>query len=97
MLTISQKKLWAVLSGVDDDDDDVGVDQATMDAVNALDIKAIVFGFMTQNHIGGDDVVGIVDQVLAAQKEGYSIVTWYGPAAEVLVLGVREGDLNLVA
>lgn len=96
MLTISYAKLYEALSGINDDPE--AVDQATMDAVNALDIKAIVVDFsMSENHIGGDDVVNIVDQVLAAQTEGYRIITWYGPEAEVLVIGYRPGQLTLTA
>lgn len=94
MLTISYAKLYEVLSG----DDPESVDQASMDAVNALDLKAIVVDFsMSENHIGGDDVVSIVDQVLEAQTEGYRIATWYGPDAEVLVIGYRPGQLTLTA
>jgi hypothetical protein len=44
-----------------------------------------------ENHLGGDDLVSLVDDVLAAQRDGYQILTWYGPDAEVLIAGVRPG------
>lgn len=94
MLTISYQKLYAALSGVDDDDG--GVDHATMNAVNALPIRAIVVdSSMSENRMGGDDIVSIVDQVLNAQRDGYDIITWYGADTKVLILGVRKGDLTL--
>jgi hypothetical protein len=42
---------------------------------------------VSENHLGGDVVVGVVDEVLAAQREDYQNVTWYGPNAEVLIAG----------
>jgi len=92
MLTISRITLWEILSGDGD-----AADQETVNAVEALDLKLVVADFeLSAHHIGGDYVVGVVDDVLVAQKAGYRIVTWYGPKTEVLVVGVREGDLNLV-
>jgi len=90
-LTISYKQLHNVLSGEQDE-----VDQATIDTVLAIDITAICAeSDMGEGYVGGDDVVSIVNDVLQAQKDGYSIVTWYGPDAEVLIVGVRGGTLNL--
>ena len=50
---------------------------------------------MSENHPGGDDMVAAVDDVLAAIKDGYRIVTWYGPETEVLIAGYRPEHLTI--
>ena len=101
MLTISYKNLHALLLNDFDADELAGagveVDEATIEAVKKLDIKQICVDFsMSENHLGGDNLVDCVDTVLAAQKEGYRIVTWYnGPDTDVLILGFRPADLDL--
>ncbi len=51
---------------------------------------------MSENHPGGDDIVGAVDEVLEAIKEGYQICTWYGPWAEALILGYSNKDIVVI-
>jgi hypothetical protein len=51
-------------------------------------------GDLEQRHIGGDDVVSIVNQVLQAVADGYKIVTWYGPKTDVLIAGYREHEIS---
>lgn len=50
---------------------------------------------MSENHPGGDDIVGTVDDVLTAIQDGYRIVTWYGPEAEALVAGYKPDYLTV--
>lgn len=50
---------------------------------------------MSENHPGGDTIVGVVDDVLATIKDGYQIITWYGPDAETLVAGYKPDYLTV--
>ena len=101
MLKITKRQLWEILcigeSVVGEDESDIGQDLA--DEVDKLvqlgRIQEIVTDqFMSENHIGGDDIVGTVDQVLNAIAQGYEIITWYGSDAEALVVGVRPNVLE---
>lgn len=57
------------------------------------DWKVICWDFgMSENHIGGDDVVSYVDSTIEAIKEGYEIYTWYGDDSEVLIIGIKLKD-----
>jgi hypothetical protein len=72
------------------------LDDATFTALKTADIKTILIGFgMSCDHLGGDDVINIVNQTLAATAEGYSIVTWYGPESEVLIAGYRRNQVSI--
>lgn len=51
---------------------------------------------MSEHHLGGDDVISMIDSVLEAVKDGYVVVTWYGPNTEALVAGIRPGELTVV-
>jgi hypothetical protein len=56
------------------------------------DLKPILVDqYVSENHPGGEEFVSVVDDVLAAQREGYQVLTWYGPDAEVLITGIRPG------
>ena len=60
------------------------------DLIDGKQYVAIVCDFsMSEHRLGGDDVVQIVDDVLKAQMDGYTVHTWYGPETEVLVLGLK--------
>jgi hypothetical protein len=50
---------------------------------------------MSENHPGGDDIVGAVEDALAAIKDGYRIVTWYGPETESLVAGCKPNYVTV--
>lgn len=60
---------------------------------NVGNVRLILHDFgMSDHHIGGDDVISAVDDVLRAQQDGYSnIITWYGDSTEVLILGIKPG------
>lgn len=61
------------------------------------DWKVVVHDFsMSENHIGGDDVISFVDATIEAIKEGYQVHTWYGDDGEVLILGIK-GDSKTVS
>lgn len=58
--------------------------------------KTIVHGTeMSEDHLGGDDMVGVADDVLIALKEGFQICTWYGSDAEAMVVGYRADCLTI--
>lgn len=44
---------------------------------------------MSENHIGGDNVISIVNEVKEAIENGYKVFTWYGPETETLILRVE--------
>lgn len=59
------------------------------------DIQHIIADFsMSENHIGGDDIISYINQVLGAIADKKRVVAWYGEDTEVLVLAIRE-DLFL--
>ena len=59
------------------------------------DWKVILCDFcMSENHLGGDDMIFVVDSVLEAIKDGYHIHTWYGDNAEVLIFGMKMEDTS---
>jgi hypothetical protein len=54
------------------------------------DVKPIMVDqYASESHPGGEAFVSVVEGVLAAQHEGYQVITWYGPDAEVLIAGFR--------
>ena len=74
MLNVTKQDLRRFLSDETED-----LDPSLVDALKGCDIKPIVADFaMSEHHLGGDEVIGIVDNVLAVVGEGYTVVTWYG-------------------
>ncbi len=72
------------------------LDEATFKAVLAADINEIIADQnMSENHLDGDDMVNLADDVLLAVQDGYSVVTWYGDDGEVLVAGIRPAELSV--
>ncbi len=62
------------------------------------DIEQICVGQgMSENHLGGDDLVEIADEVRDAIEDGYKVFTWYGPETEVLIIGYRPDELKIEA
>jgi len=53
----------------------------------------IVDSDMSEAHLGGDDIVRIVEDVLVVEREGYKIHTWYGGDAKVLIIGIKGGGV----
>lgn len=106
MLTVTKQQLFAFLHcgaktykafREDDESRDVGgaclLDRATFNALKLCDLRRIVAdSHMSENHLGGDDLVTLADDVLAALDAGYELVTWYGPQTETLVAGYRSSD-----
>ena len=45
---------------------------------------------MSENRLGGDDMVELAAEVISAIEEGWKVVTWYGPDTEVLVAGIEK-------
>jgi hypothetical protein len=45
--------------------------------------------YVSENHPGGEEFVSVAEGVLTAQRHGYRVVAWYGPNAEVLIVGIR--------
>lgn len=72
------------------------VSHATFHRLKSVDLKCIIHGQdLSAEHLGGDTLVGVVHDVLEAQKEGYKIAYWYGHDAEVLVVAYRPDQLRV--
>lgn len=105
---VTHRDLWQFLS-VDGHDmsfdqfveayaDEKVMSQETFNAIKAADLEEIVVDQdMAESCIGGDDVVGIVDDVIGAIKDGYTVVTWYGDSAEAMVIGYKLEQLRIVS
>lgn len=79
------------------DGDEMPFDQTTYDALQKCDLKNICAAWeMSENHLGGDDMVSLAAETAAAMREGYEIFTWYGPESEALVVGYRPSQLTVV-
>jgi hypothetical protein len=103
MQPIATPHLWSLLRYQSDDyasyqaDSEGGAPETRLTADQFAHLKTedlrpiLVDQYASENHVGGDDLVSLVDDVLAAQRDGYQILTWYGPDAEVLIAGVRPG------
>jgi hypothetical protein len=78
------------------DDCESWLDRATFDALKTCDLKPIVAGSeLSEDHLGGDDMVQVAYDVLEAIKDGYAVVTWYGHDCEALVCGYRPEQLTI--
>jgi hypothetical protein len=78
------------------DPDEITLDEATFNVLKSCDLKTIIAGSeMSEDHLGGDDLVSVADDVLAVIKEGYAVTTWYGHNSEALVAGYRPGQLSV--
>jgi hypothetical protein len=89
MPNVTRLQLWEFLSNagaeyatfedfVDSavDADEISFNKATFDILKAADLKNILAGSeMSENHLGGDDLVSLVNDILAAQQDGYVVVT----------------------
>lgn len=92
MVKCSYRQLHAFLM----EDNEVEIPADVLAGLEGLDVKNIVADFsMSENHIGGDDVLSYIDEVVSAMKEGYEIVTWYGSNTEALAAGIRPGTIEL--
>ena len=89
MLTVTKQDLHKFLcEGIED------LDPSLVAALEASDIKLVIADFsMSENHLGGDDLIEFIDNTLEAIREGYTIVTWYGDGTEVLVAGIRPNQI----
>jgi len=91
MLTVKAKDLWFALS------EDEDADEKLVKKLEKLDILQICVDFsMSEQHIGGDDIVRIVGEALDAVAQGYKIANWCGPEAQVLIIGYHDDDLKIV-
>ena len=78
------------------DPDEITLEEATFNILRSCDLKTIIAGSeMSENHLGGDDLVAVADDVVAAVRDGYAITTWYGRKTEALVAGYRPGQLSV--
>ena len=68
------------------------------EALKALDFKVICCDFsMSENHIGGDDIISFVDKTLDVCRDNantHQVITWYGDDTEVLIVGVPIEELD---
>lgn len=58
------------------------------DNIDSFEEVVVNFG-MSEQHIGGDDIIAFVDKVIEMRSRNFDIITWYGPDTEVLILAVR--------
>lgn len=57
----------------------------------AGNVRVIVHDFcMSENRIGGDDVIDYVEAAVKAERDGFAVETWYGPGGEVLIIGIKN-------
>lgn len=76
---------------------EVPIDAATHSKLRACELKKIVADSeMSEHHLGGDHLVSLADEVVAAIKDGYTIATWYGDKAEALVVGYKPDQFTLI-
>ncbi len=62
---------------------------------NREKINAICIGQeMSTGDLGGDDIVKLAEDVIKATTDGWEVIAWYGPAAQVLVAGVKELEIG---
>lgn len=65
-------------------------------AFSSADLKPVILDHLIgTHHLGGDDLVTAVDEVLVLIAQGYAIATWYGPSQQIMVLGYRRDQLEL--
>jgi hypothetical protein len=99
MTRVSKHQLWSFLSESYEEDDGSGValDDKLLAALGRCDLRPIVADFgMSEHHLGGDDLIGVVESVVQATRDGYEIVTWYGDHTQALVAGYRKEQLSVV-
>jgi hypothetical protein len=66
------------------------------EAMEAKDLVVICQGQeMSCDRPGGDDILEYISETANAAKLGLEIVTWYGPNAEAMAVGVKPGLLDL--
>ena len=110
-MKVTRQQLWDYLSngGQDYDtfdqfreevipvDEVPSIDRVIFDALKGCDLKHLVAdASMSEHHLGGDNLVSMAEDVLAALEEGYVIATWYGPKTEALVVGYQPDELTIV-
>lgn len=72
--------------------------QSQFDVMKKADILELVADQnMSENNLGGDDIVSVCVDVIDAICNGYTIATWYGENCEALVAGYRANELTVTA
>jgi hypothetical protein len=72
------------------------IDEAAFAGLKDCDFRKIVVGsHLSENHLGGDDLVTVADDVLRAVEEHYQVVTWYGPNTQALIAGYHKDQLTI--
>lgn len=76
------------------DDEECPLDEGQFNDLKAADLNNILVGSeMSENHLGGDDLISLADDVISAAEDGYKVYTWYGPESEALVFGLKPGKI----
>jgi hypothetical protein len=74
--------------------EEVLIDEAAFAGLKNCDFRKIVAGsHLSENHLGGDDLIAVADDVLRAVEDHYQIVTWYGQETQALIAGYRKDQL----
>lgn len=72
------------------------LDETTFAGLKNCEFRKIVAGsHLSENHLGGDDLVAVADDVLRAIEDHYQIVTWYGQETQALIAGYRKDQLTI--
>lgn len=80
-----------------DEDGTPLLSEAEYNELQALDLLEIVADqYMSENHPGSEDIVGVAMEVTRAYRDGYAVHCWCGPNAEALVIGYRPNELTIV-
>lgn len=86
---------WEDENKGNDDPDIVGFD--LFNALKRCTIEDVVVSkSMSENHLGGDDVLWFVELTLKAVEKGLKIECWYGDSTEVLVVGYDPNEIEFV-
>jgi hypothetical protein len=84
-MKISKQELWNFFA----DTGDESAKTRKYMAIHKNQFRVVCADFsMSENHIGGDDVIKIVNDTIKAINEKLKVVTWYGPELEVLIIGI---------
>lgn len=62
-----------------------------------LEFKVVFMGSeVSEIRLGGDDVISIAKKAVQTQLDGWELHYWYGPNAEVLIIGLRGDHIQVI-
>lgn len=99
--TVTYKSLWKIsLSGYTAKDE---TERHELNHVGTImgkcDYKVILCDqdiAALETPIGGDEIINLVNKTLQAVAEGYTVGTWYGEDAEVLIIATKSSEVDVM-